>query len=119
MGDCDTMCGMAWVRLIGLYPAVTVGQLDDSTNNCGSLLGFDIEIGMLRCVTIGDIEGNMPTPAELLNDSHQQHDDAMSMWRAVACCSDLTSKEYKVGTYVPLGPLGGYMGGAWTISVMI
>ena len=119
MGDCASKCGMAWVRMSAIYPATTVGQLDESSQNCGALLGIDIEVGMMRCVEIGSDDGSPPTPASLLEDSHQQHIDAMTMWRAVACCGDLTSKDYRLGPYVPIGPDGGYMGGAWTVSVML
>lgn len=119
-GDCsDGSCGMAWVRLVNVYPATTVGQPDESSNNCASMLGLNIEIGLMRCVSIGNEDGSQPDAGTLLAEAEQQHQDAMSMWRAVACCTGLTSKDYVLGSYVPMGPMGGYMGGSWNLSVMI
>lgn len=118
-GDCSDKCGMAWVRSMAIYPAVTLGALNETADNCGSMLGIDIQMGVLRCVKVGDEFGNMPNAAELLSDARQQHTDAMSIWKAIACCGDLTSKDYTLGPWVPMGPMGGYSGGAFTLSVML
>lgn len=118
-GDCSDKCGMAWVRSMAIYPAVTLGALNDTGNNCTSMLGIDIQIGILRCVSVGSEDGEMPGAAELLSDARQQHADALSIWKSVSCCSELTSKDYTLGPWVPMGPLGGYSGGAFTVSVML
>jgi len=117
-GDCDEQCGMAWVRLIATYPATGVGQADESVGNCGSTLGFDLEIGILRCITIHD-DGSPLTLEESSDATRLQTADMMTMWRAISCCDSFTSKDYVLGSYQPLGPLGGLVGGGFQIRTVI
>src|SRR5262245_47959666 len=60
-------CGMAWVRLASLYPASGVGEPNTNAGNCDAGLGADIEMGVMRCITVGDAMGNPPTPTQLLD----------------------------------------------------
>lgn len=118
-GDCDTETGMAWVRLISTYPATGVGVPDERAGNCGAALGFDVEVGILRMMSVGDDLGNPPTAAEQLAAVDQQVKDMMTMRRAVACCPALPGKDFTLNTYTPQGPYGALVGGFWTISVVL
>lgn len=117
-GDCNDVCGMGWVRLINAYPASSVGIPNEEPGNCTAGMGMDIEIGMLRCLEIPS-DGNPPSPAALAESTELQQADLMMMWRAVMCCEALSPREMKMSGYRPMGPLGGLVGGAFTIQTVI
>lgn len=121
MGDCsdEEPCGMAWVRIVNIYPSTITGQQDITPRNCGKGLGFDVEIGMMRCMSVGDESGGPPTDAEVLDASQTQLNEAMTMRRAVECCTATNEMSVILGQYLPMGPLGGVVGGAWTLHVGI
>lgn len=114
-GDCETACGMAWVRLLGAYPSAVIGEATNVPGNCGSMLGMDVEIGIIRCVQGMDEQGNPPSADALLESAMWQWEDMATIRRAVLCCSG--SKDFLLGAYVPIGPQGGLVGGAWTVSM--
>lgn len=113
-GECDDSCGMAWVRMITSYPAKALGQVDSSPGNCGSGLGMEIELGIMRCIRM---EEQAPDEAELLDAVHLQMVDAAIMRRAIWCCSAIPTKEAIVTSYTPIGPEGGLVGGTMNVAV--
>jgi hypothetical protein len=115
-GDCKTKCGMAWTRLITAYGAAGVGNVSNLPGNCATGIGFDVELGMLRCTPIGTAT-TPPKPEELLASSQLQLADMMVMRKAIACCPG--SRDWALGTYTPMGPGGGLVGGFWTIQMWI
>lgn len=120
--DCggDTECGdIGWSRLVTLYPAKSPGIQDQQLGNCRSGLGIDIELGIMRCMAVGESDGSAPPPAEIAAATDQQTRDAMTMWRALQCCDILPTSEFRVGSYTPMGPMGGYVGGTFTVYVAI
>lgn len=117
-GSCESACGMAWVRVISMYPAAAVGEPQVDVGNCAALLGAEVEVGILRCVSIKPAD-EMPNEAEVLDDATKQVSDAMLMWRAITCCSALGSKDYILRDYLPMGPMGGYGGGSWQMSLAL
>jgi hypothetical protein len=118
-GSCESgECGMAWVRLEAAYPAETAGEVSVTANNCGTFLGLDIEIGVLRCVDCGE-DGEPPTAAALEKAVAKQLADMEAMRSAVRCCDALADIDYRLGTYAPVGPQGCVAGGVWTVSVTL
>lgn len=117
-GDCDEKCGMAWVRLVAAYPATGVGVADETAGNCSASLGFDVEVGILRCIPIHD-DGSPLTPEEATDATTLQVADMLTMWRAITCCEAITSKDYILGGYAPMGPLGGLVGGGFQIRTVL
>jgi hypothetical protein len=117
--NCDNGCGMAWTRIVSAYPAQTVGEVAVEPNTCGANLGVDIEVGILRCYQLPD-NGDPPSPEVLAAAAARQADDMMSMYRAVKCCEALQEFgiDYLLGIFTPSGPLGGVVGGTWTLSVI-
>jgi len=113
-GDCTKKCGMAWVRLITVTSASGVGVPNDQPGNCSSGIGYEVEVGILRCTPIGTAT-TPPAPAQLLGAAEFQYADMMSMRRAVACC--VGSKDWMIGGYTPMGPSGGMVGGAWNVTM--
>lgn len=115
-GDCDDACGMAWVRLLTSYPSVAVGLRTDRPGNCSAGIGLEVEMGIVRCLNVGD-GTNPPDPADLSAAALLQSADMMAMWRAVACCRN--SKDWALGPYAPYGPEGGLVGGLLTMSILV
>jgi hypothetical protein len=115
-GDCDDACGMAWVRLATAYPSVTVGQPSQIQNNCTAGIGLEIEMGIVRCLDVGE-GGGPPEPEALTAAATLQVADIMAMWRAVACCRQ--SKDFIIGQYVPSGPQGGVVGGTLPLGILV
>ena len=113
VGSCGDVCGMAWVRLEQMYPAVTVGVPNADPGNCGKALALDIEVGLIRCVE------SEPDAADLLAATELQVADAECLFRAVRCCPALPSMDTVVAPYTPLGPDGGTVGGTLFVSVMV
>lgn len=114
-GCTDDVCGMAWVRLVTGYPSSGVGRVNENVGNCSSELGIDLEIGMLRCLPVSDNDGEPPTPEEMLAATSQQTDDMFTMLQAVTCCSSLSSKDFILSAYSPMGPDGGVVGGTFLV----
>lgn len=116
-GDCNTKCGMAWVRLAGMYPMAILGTPDATPGNCGVGVGIDVEMGIMRCIDFGDEQGNMPPPADLLAATQLQIADALIMRKALFCCDAIPAKEAIMSAYTPVGPLGGLVGGTILVSM--
>jgi len=118
-GDCEEACGMAWVRLVTAYPASAVGTPNIEAGNCNAGLGLEVEVGIMRCISIGDEQGNPPPPEEMLAAAELQTDDMFAMMRAITCCPSIPSKDFILSAYTPMGPLGGVVGGTYTIALAI
>lgn len=115
-GDCTDRCGMAWIRLASLYPAVSVGQVSTQMGNCGNMMGVDVEVGVMRCMPVGGYDGLPPTPAQLRAATELQVKDAQAIWKAVVCCQG--SDDWIIGQYRPFGPDGGIVGGIVEINFL-
>jgi hypothetical protein len=117
VGNCEGACGQAWVRLANAYPSTTIGVATQVPGNCGLGIGVDIELGIARCVEVGDVDGQPPDPAVLAAAAVLQEADMMTMWRAVACCR--SSKDWIVTNYTPFGPEGGVVLGTLLVSILV
>jgi hypothetical protein len=114
---CDESgCGTAWVRLSASYPANGVGVPNETLRNCGSGIGYEVELGVIRCVQIMEDDGSGPDAATLQAAVELQLADMKAMYMAINCCSG--SKAWIVGSYTPIGPEGGAVGGILTVSMM-
>lgn len=120
-GGCrDGRQGMAWVRMTSMYPAEGINVVSERVNNCGSTIGMDLEVGMLRPVVTMDSRGEGPTAEQYLAAAQRANDDAVLMLQAIRCC-DLDNRDIDaiVGTYQPAGPEGGLFGGTWPMAVIL
>lgn len=118
-GNCKDKCGMAWVRLASVYPATAVGVASIVPARCDVGMGVDVEVGILRCMSVGDERGNLPSPQEQTDAVELQMADMLVMWKAILCCSAIPSGDIILGQYQPLGPEGGLVGGAFTLSLAV
>lgn len=108
--------GIAWVRMASAYPSVSVGQAAQVVGHCGSGMGYDLELGILRLNTGGkSVTG--PDEALSLAYAEQQIKDMETMRKAVMCCTALGKKDFILGAYSPYGPIENITGGTWTLYV--
>lgn len=118
--DCpDGNQGMAWVRQGMIYPASGVNVVNETVRNCGSGIGMDIEVGMIRPAANPDDYGEPPTAEQYRASSALVNNDVMVMWRALACCDSLLDLDYILGTNQPFGPMGGVIGSVWSAAVLL
>jgi hypothetical protein len=111
-------CGAAWVRLASAYPAEGLGVPADSrTSGCGTGLGVDIEMGVIRCLKTPK-DGTPPKAADMSAAALRQIADMLAIRRTIKCCPALEDIEFLLGTYQPIGPGGLVIGGTWTLSAV-
>lgn len=123
-GDCDSggCGGQAWVRLAGAYPSRDFPALDEGVVPCDSPMAFLVEIGIARCISVGEANGiggyTPPSVPEQVEAVRVQMADMSAIRRALTCCltekyEDLT---FTLGQYVPIAG-GGCNGGTWNVTV--
>jgi hypothetical protein len=116
----DESCGsMAWVRHISSYPSVRFPSSDVSLENCHSTLAHIIEMGIIRPTPIPESDGSnveLPDDVAHLNTSLDLADDMILMKDSIARAAQ--SIDFAIlGSYTPLGPEGGAVGGTWQVTV--
>lgn len=113
--DCG---GMAWVRLAGAFPTAAFPSPVQTVDNCEYTLGFNMEMALMRPSPLPEEFGRnfeLPGDDEHITASHNQFDDMMLMHRAVKAAR--REIDFVIlGTYTPLGPVGGVVGGSWTLT---
>lgn len=111
--------GMVWVRLTQAFPTQEFPQQATTLNNCGYDLALALEVGVMRPAPMptdfqGDIE--LPPAEEHFEAAALQDRDMEAVHRAVKALAQRI--EYVVlGSYEPVGPDGGTVGGTWTLTV--
>ena len=109
-------CGMAWVRLAGVVPMQNMSFGYVTPNRCAPVLMGVFEVGVLRCAPTMTEDGNPPTMAQQLDAATLQASDMAASGRAAGCCFG-NEREVTLGGWAPIGPQGGCLGGAWTVSI--
>lgn len=85
---------------------------------CATTWAEQYELGIVRCAKgkVND-DGSAP-PAELITqDAEQQEADRIALRDAFLCCLALEGKDLLVEGWEATEPLGGCVGGIWTIYV--
>lgn len=116
--DADSGLGMAWVRVVAVYPSTQFPQQETrARSSCAAGLAAELEIGVARCAPQPTDQGlTPPTMEQQWEASRLQMADMAAVQRAVQCCysdSDLVL----LGRWTPLGPQGGVLGGTWQVYV--
>lgn len=103
--------GSAWSRVVGIVPITS--DIGDYT--CATEYEVTIEVGILRCAPMLGANNELPSDAEQTAAAMQQYADMGLMHAALTCCTVPSRFDGPaVGSYVPLGPDGGCVGGSWT-----
>jgi len=117
----DECCeGVAWVRLVAVYPSSNFPNPDTAWSSCGPLQWAAIlEMGVARCAPTPD-ENEIPSADEWNALAEAVLGDAAAMRRALCCFADLEAdRMYLPGLWQPLPVEGGCVGGVQTVTIAI
>lgn len=107
--------GMAWVRLMNVYPSTTFPTTDSTLRSCASPLAAQVELGILRCAPMPGDDGTPPSMAAQWEATRLQMADMRALYAAVKCCYAKHKDAMVLGQYAPAGPAGGVVGGTWQV----
>jgi len=121
----DDCCdGQLWVRVVqmnttdGVRPQKMGAKPCDP---CGLEYAVGVEIGVLRCSSTIDDQGQIAGPDVLTAEALQALTDEAEISEAAQCCirSLPGMKNLVMVRWDPLGPEGGCVGGVWTIALTL
>ena len=115
----DTCGSMAWVRHVSSNPTTRFPSADLSIDNCAYSLAHIIEVGIIRPAPIPESDGStidLPDDIVHFNSAMELADDMILMKEAIARAAK--SIDFVIlGSYIPVGPEGGAVGGLWSLTV--
>jgi hypothetical protein len=114
----DESCsGQLWARLVSVTPVL-------SNNGCVVVYNeIIVEIGLARCVSVLDEQGEAPQPYEITHDALQALTDTTEIANTVQTLSqtlqekDNTISDIHIESWNPLPTLGGYGGITWNLKM--
>lgn len=117
-GTCEGGCpGEAWVRILSVYPSTNF-PVQDNAATCASLLAFEVEVGVGRCLPTGQRDGSPPSPESLWETARLQLADMAAMRRAIACCfRGRDDVDYVLVRFDPSQGAGGCQVSTWQLVV--
>lgn len=104
--------GMAWARLAQITPVMLPGR------NCVMEYDVTVELAIMRCAPVIEEDGDLPTMEEQLAAAMLQNFDMGLMHKVITCCEGIPASftMQEMGAYIPVGPDGACVGGAWTCT---
>lgn len=111
--------GMLWVRLSTSAPTTQFPSPEQRPNVCAATLAFNVEVGLMRPSpipedTLGNFE--LPSDQDHSDATDRQLDDMEAVYRGLLrAARDI--EMVSIGSYTPVGPVGGTVGGTWTLVV--
>ena len=111
--------GMAWVRHVSSNPSARFPNADVSVDNCAYSLAHTVEMGIVIPSPIPASDGSTIE----LPDDIAHFNSAMELADGMILMKDAIQRAAKsidfviLGSYVPLGPEGGAVGGTWSLTV--
>lgn len=114
----DESCsGQLWARLVSITPVL-------STNGCVVVYNeIIIEVGLARCVSVLDDQGEAPQPYEITHDALQALTDTAEIANTIQTLAptlqekDNTISDIHIESWNPLPTLGGYGGITWNLKM--
>lgn len=111
--------GMLWVRLVSSAPSTQFPSSDSTPNVCFAKLAHQLEVGLMRPSPIpedafGDFE--LPSDEDHSASTDRQMDDMEAIYRALTAAGESIGM-VSIGNYTPVGPVGGTVGGTWSLAV--
>lgn len=110
--ECASKDGMGWVRMVTEFVTRAFPQPLTDATPCAAEVAFTAEVGLIRTFPISE-DGEPPDAATYLAYSERQIGEAAMLRKVIVCCYGNSAV---LGTYVPIGPQGGAIGGAWTLT---
>lgn len=118
--DCGTGDGQLWVQVAEAFPTDDFPSPVAGANRCPpSGFGARLVVGILRCAAVVDDQGRAPSSERLTADALKVQRDRAIVYEALRCCYlvDADPGTYQIGSWTPLGPQGGCVGGAVNVTV--
>lgn len=113
--------GMVWVRLVDAFETVGFPNRDVTVNSCEALLAATVEVGVMHPSPIPEEILNtvdLPDDAEHTAAARRQIKEMRAMRRAMQETRRVIGKDLLlVGAYTPVGPVGGTVGGTWSVTL--
>lgn len=108
--DCDGQLSLVVASVTPYGPAA-----------CPQAWDVGLVFSVVRCVATSDDNGNPPPPEVLVSDELQILADTQELSRQILALDETVPAVMRVmlGTWAPLGPMGGCAGGAWSATVSI
>ena len=114
----DESCsGQLWARLVSVTPVL-------SANGCVVVYNeIIVEVGLARCVSVLDDQGEAPQPYEITHDALQALTDTTEIANTVQTLAptlqekDNTISDIHIESWNPLPTLGGYGGITWNLKM--
>ena len=114
-------CDQVWVRVLTVEPRYpTSSNVRGATQapNCGpNAWDVSIGVGAIRCVAVMDDQGSPPSSEVVTENGHEMTRDMLELLVAIQCCA--LPVPLRIGSWAPQGPMGGYAGGEWTVSLTL
>lgn len=109
----EVACSQAWVRVMSIGPKPDP-RSQGWDGDCALVLTASLEVGVLRCVAIPE-DGEAPTASDVVEAATQALTDMNALLNAALACEVWDAID--VGSWNPVGPMGGQYGGTWTFTV--
>lgn len=116
--DCNSAVG--YVRFSLAFPSEgNFPAPEPSTSPCGTVFGYQITVGVVRCAPEMQDDGSPPPKIELNEFLRLQLADMAAMRRAISCClaDKFDDRLHSIIQYAPLPAQGGIGGGEWQLVV--
>lgn len=119
--DCPAGEGQAWVAVSRYFPTESFPDPAAGAHRCHPReYAVELVAAVLRCATVVDDAGQPPSAAAVTDDARKVGRDRQALLEAILCGyvgDDADPGEFRLGEWTPLGPLGGCVGGQWTLTV--
>ena len=117
-GECNRgKCGMVYLQPGRTFP-YTVFPQQELDAKCSLPLGFEIELGVVRCMPTISEDGDLPDPADITAAALGLIADQYALYSAIKCC-ETSLQSLVIERWTPSGPQGGCVAGAWTLYAAI
>lgn len=110
-------CSQLWVRVTGIEVAAS-SSFDGG--DCAATMNIGLEVGILRCFPTME-DGEAPTASMVLTAAAQSMIDMNAIMCAGQTCEAIEEHAIaiNIGSWSPMGPMGGEYGGVWTFTLEI
>lgn len=119
--ECSNGEGELWVGVNRVWPSDNFPFQVTGTERPCSFLAYaaELSIGVMRCSLALTDSGEAPTTERMEAEVAKMTADRAAVGQAIRCCYGPTVEkgEYLIGSWVPLGPNGGCVGGQQSLTI--
>jgi hypothetical protein len=113
----DDCCdGQLWVKVDSIQGARSMRE--PAVQPCAATYNVTLSVGVVRCASMLDDQGNIPTTAAMTADALTVLQDYADVLAGITCCfapQELVAA-LRIQDWTPVGPEGGCVGGTVGVS---